>query len=74
VAGRGVVTGEAVGAVAADGVEGGNDFKVGEGAPSSAPKLHMSDTDIRPCLTGDEKQELTDDGGSRPHDPRRRLG
>jgi hypothetical protein len=56
VAGRGVLTGDAVGAAAADGVEGGNDFKVGEGAPSSAPDLHMSDTDIRPCLTGDKKQ------------------
>jgi hypothetical protein len=42
--------------VAADDVEGGNDFKVGKGAPSSAPELHMSDMDIRPCLIGDEKR------------------
>jgi hypothetical protein len=56
VAGRGVLTGDAAGAATADDVEGGNDFKVGEGAPSSAPELHMSDADIRPCLTGDEKR------------------
>jgi hypothetical protein len=56
VVGRGVLTDDAVGAAAADGVEGGNDFKVGEGAPSSTPELHMSDTDIRPCLISDEKQ------------------
>jgi hypothetical protein len=40
VARRGVLTGDAVGAAVADGVEGGNDFKVGEGGPSSAPELH----------------------------------
>jgi hypothetical protein len=55
VAGRGVLTSDAVRAAAADGVEGGNDFKVREGAPNLAPELHMSDADIRPCLTGDEK-------------------
>jgi hypothetical protein len=52
---RGVLIGEVVGAMVIDDVEGGNNFKVREGAPSSAPELHMSDTDIRPCLTGDEK-------------------
>jgi hypothetical protein len=56
VVGRGVLTGDAVGATAVDGVEGGNDFKVGEGAPNSSPELHMSDTNISPCLTGDEKR------------------
>jgi hypothetical protein len=56
VAGRGVLTSEAIKAAAADDVEGGNEFKVREGAPSSALELHMSDADIRPCLTGDEKQ------------------
>jgi hypothetical protein len=39
-------TGEAVGAAAADGVEGGNGFNVGEGAPSSAFELHTSAADI----------------------------
>jgi hypothetical protein len=33
---KGVLTGEAVGAVATDGIEGGNDSQVGEGARSSA--------------------------------------
>jgi hypothetical protein len=55
VAGRGVLTSDAVRATAADDIEGGNDFKFREGAPSSAPELHMSDTDIRPCLIIDEK-------------------
>jgi hypothetical protein len=55
VARKGVLTGDAVRAAVADDVEGGNDFKVGEGAPSSAPELHMSDADSRPCLIGDEK-------------------
>jgi hypothetical protein len=74
VAGRGVLIGEAVGGAAADDVKGGNDFKVGEGAPSSAPELHMSDANIRPCLTGDEKRELTSSGGSHPCDPWWRMG
>jgi hypothetical protein len=47
---------DAVRAAAADGVEGGNDFKVREGAPNLAPELHMSDADIRRCLTSDEKR------------------
>jgi hypothetical protein len=55
VAERGVLTGEAVGAAVIDDVEVGNDFKVRESAPSSTPELHMSDSDIRPCLTSDEK-------------------
>jgi hypothetical protein len=54
-AGGGVLTGDAVGTMVVDNVEGGNDFKVGKGAPSLAPKLHMSGMDIRPCLTDDEK-------------------
>jgi hypothetical protein len=40
----------------ADDVEGGNDFKVREGATSSALELHMSGTNIRPCPTGNEKR------------------
>jgi hypothetical protein len=55
VAGRGVLAGDVIRSAAANDVEGGNNFKVREGAPSSAPELHMSDMDIRPCLTGDEK-------------------
>jgi hypothetical protein len=55
VARRGVLIGDAVKAMAANGIKGGNDFKVREDAPSTAPELHMSDTDIRPCLIGDEK-------------------
>jgi hypothetical protein len=56
VAGRGAFPDDAVGGAAAHNVEGGNDFKVGEGAPSSTPELHMSDVGIRPCLTRDEKR------------------
>jgi hypothetical protein len=37
VARKGVLTGEAVGAVATDGVDGGNSVVVEEGAPSLAP-------------------------------------
>jgi hypothetical protein len=55
VAGRGVLTDKAVRAAVADDVEAGNNFKVGEGAPSSARGLHMSDADNRPCLTSDKK-------------------
>jgi hypothetical protein len=55
VAGSVVLTSEVVEAAAADDVEGGKNSKVGEGAPSSAPELHMSDADIRPCLINDEK-------------------
>jgi hypothetical protein len=36
VAGKGVLTGEAVGAAATDGIDGGNGTHVGEGAPSPA--------------------------------------
>jgi hypothetical protein len=36
VAGKGVLTGEAVGAAVTDSVEGGNSSQVGEGPPSSA--------------------------------------
>jgi hypothetical protein len=56
VARRGVLTSEAVGAAVADDGTNVNGFKVREGAPSSAPELHMSDADIRPCLSNDEKQ------------------
>jgi hypothetical protein len=56
VAERGVLTGDAVRAATVDVFKGGNNFKVREGAPSSAPELHMSDMDIRPCLTGDKKR------------------
>jgi hypothetical protein len=72
VAGRGVLTSEAVRAATADDIKGGNDFKVREGAPSSAPELHMSDADIRPWEV--KKQELTGGGGSRSRDPQRRSG
>jgi hypothetical protein len=55
VAGQGVLIGEAVGAVATDGVKGGNDFKVREDARSLPSELYTSVADIRQCLTGDEK-------------------
>jgi hypothetical protein len=49
------LTGKAVGAAVTDGVEGGNGFKVKEGAPSSASELHTSAMDIRQCITADGK-------------------
>jgi hypothetical protein len=49
------LTDEAVRAAATDGVEGGNDSKVGEGAPSPSSELHTSIEDIRQGLAGDEK-------------------
>jgi hypothetical protein len=52
---KGVLTGKAVGAQAIDGVEGGNDFKVREDAPSLPSEVHMSVEDIKQCLTSDEK-------------------
>jgi hypothetical protein len=39
---KGVLTGEAVGVAATDGVNGGNGSQVGEGAPSLAFQLHTS--------------------------------
>jgi predicted RecA/RadA family phage recombinase len=57
-----VLTGEAVGVAATDGVDSGNGSKVGEGAPRLAPELHMSIVDIRQGLAGDEKHG----GGSSP--------
>jgi hypothetical protein len=54
---QGVLTSEAVRVAATNGVEGGNDFKVEEDAPSLPSELHTSVTDIRQCLTGDEKHE-----------------
>jgi hypothetical protein len=58
VAEKGVLTGEAVGAAATDDVEGGNDFKVGEDAPSLPSELHTSVANIRQLLTSDEKHEM----------------
>jgi hypothetical protein len=52
---NGVLTDEAVGVAAADGVEGG------KGAPSSVLELQRSGANIRPCLIGSEKRE---NGGS----------
>jgi hypothetical protein len=57
VAEKGVLTDEAVGAVATECGDGGNDSKVREDVPSSDPELHTSSMDIRLGLTGDEKQE-----------------
>jgi hypothetical protein len=54
---QGVLTSEAVRVAATNGVEGGNDFKVEEDAPSLPSELHTSVADIRQCLTGDEKHE-----------------
>jgi hypothetical protein len=52
---REVLTGKAVGVVAADGVVGENSSHLGEEVSSSVPKLHMGSTDIRQCLIGDRK-------------------
>jgi hypothetical protein len=54
---KGVLTGEAVGAAATEGGDGGNISKVQEEAPSSVPELHTSTMEIRPNLASDEKQE-----------------
>jgi hypothetical protein len=48
--------------VATDSVDSGNGSKVGEAAPSPAPYLYTSITDIRQGLAGDEKYR----GGSSP--------
>jgi hypothetical protein len=56
VAGKGILTSEAVGAAATEGDDGGNGSKVQEEAPSSVPELHTSAMDIRPGLANDGKQ------------------
>jgi hypothetical protein len=56
VAGKGILTSEAVGAVATEGDDSGNGSKVQEEAPSSIPELHTSAMDIRPGLANDGKQ------------------
>jgi hypothetical protein len=56
-AGKRGLTGMVVGAAATNGVEGGNSFKVRDGAPSLAFELHTSTADIRQCLAGDGKHE-----------------
>jgi hypothetical protein len=76
---KGVLTGEVVGAVATDGVEGGNDSQVSEGAPNPASQLHTSTTDNRQSLAGDEKQgerssPVTAEVTRMIHDGRQRSG
>jgi hypothetical protein len=42
VAGKGALTGEVVGVVETDGIDGKKSAQVKKGVPSSASKLHMS--------------------------------